>query len=74
LALLPVRQCRQRLFALTSFLTLLAMLALVHSSLTATRQRSTLPLLVVDQAKFQCSATALLGTSVKLNLVSGELK
>jgi hypothetical protein len=42
---------------------LLAMLVRVHSSLTATRQRSTLPLLVAEQTKFQCSATALLGTS-----------
>jgi hypothetical protein len=46
----------------------------VHSSQTATRQRSTLPLLVVVQTKFQYSATALSGVLDKLNLVNGELK
>jgi hypothetical protein len=48
---------------LTNFLTLLAMLALVRSSLTATRQRSTLRLLAVVQAKFPYSAMALHGSS-----------
>jgi hypothetical protein len=44
---------------------LLAMLALVRSSQTATRQRSTLPLLGVAQAKFQFLAMELTGTSDK---------
>jgi hypothetical protein len=53
---------------------LLAVLVRVHSSRTATRQLSTLPLLVVDRTKSPYSATALSGVLDKLNLVNGELK
>jgi hypothetical protein len=48
------------------------MLALVHSLRTVTQQLSTLPLLVVAQAKFQCSAMALAGLWANSNSL-GEL-
>jgi hypothetical protein len=51
---------------------LLAMLVRVRSLRTATRQRLTLPLLVVVQTKFQCSAMALAGSWANSNSL-GEL-
>jgi hypothetical protein len=46
---------------------LLAMLVRVRSLRTATQQPSTLPLLVVIQTKFQCSAMALAGLLANSN-------
>jgi hypothetical protein len=48
------------------------MLVRVRSSQTATQQPSTLPLLVVVQTKFQCSAMALAGSWANSNSL-GEL-